>query len=100
MIRKRYLSSDVNFALVVCFFWCYNPIAFIVQPTQGGVPMSAETVALAKGVTRREFLNYVWGATMAVFMAEMGGAVFLYALISGAAKPLPAVSVSRDGDHS
>jgi cytochrome b6-f complex iron-sulfur subunit len=42
--------------------------------------MSAETVALAKGVTRREFLNYVWGATMAVFMAEMGGAIFLYAL--------------------
>jgi len=42
--------------------------------------MSAETVALSKGVTRREFLNYVWGATMAVFMAEMGGAVFLYAL--------------------
>jgi len=41
--------------------------------------MSAETVALAKGVTRREFLNYVWGATMAVFMAEMGGAIFLYA---------------------
>ena len=24
--------------------------------------MPAETVALAKGVTRREFLNYVWGA--------------------------------------
>jgi cytochrome b6-f complex iron-sulfur subunit len=40
----------------------------------------SETVALAKGVTRREFLNYVWGAAMALFMAEVGGALFLYAL--------------------
>ena len=40
----------------------------------------AQVVATAKGVTRREFLNYVWGAAMALFMAEMGGAIFLYAL--------------------
>ena len=40
----------------------------------------AETVAAARGVTRREFLNYVWGAAMTLFMAEMGGAIFLYAL--------------------
>lgn len=40
----------------------------------------AETVATARGVTRREFLNYIWGAAMALFMAEMGGAIFLYAL--------------------
>lgn len=39
-----------------------------------------ETVAAAKGVTRREFLNYVWGAAMALFMAELGGAIFLFAL--------------------
>ena len=42
--------------------------------------MPDDTVAVARGVTRREFLNYVWGAAMALFMAEMGGAVFLYAL--------------------
>ncbi len=39
--------------------------------------MPDDTVAAARGVTRREFLNYVWGAAMALFMAEMGGAIFL-----------------------
>jgi cytochrome b6-f complex iron-sulfur subunit len=42
--------------------------------------MPDDTVAVARGVTRREFLNYVWGAAMALFMAETGGAIFLYAL--------------------
>ena len=42
--------------------------------------MPDATVAVARGVTRREFLNYVWGAAMALFMTEMGGAIFLYAL--------------------
>ena len=31
-------------------------------------------------MTRREFLYYVWGASMALFMAEMGGALVWFAL--------------------
>ncbi len=72
--------------------------------------MIQETMAAARGVTRREFLNYVWGAAMALFMAEMGGAFFLYALprfkpgefgsaftISGSALPTPnSAPVSND----
>jgi cytochrome b6-f complex iron-sulfur subunit len=30
-------------------------------------------------VNRREFLNYAWGAAMALFMAEMGAVAFLFA---------------------
>jgi len=31
-------------------------------------------------MTRREFLYYVWGASMALFMAEFGGAILWFAL--------------------
>ena len=31
-------------------------------------------------MTRREFFYYVWGASMALFMAEMGGALIWFAL--------------------
>jgi len=33
-----------------------------------------------KGVTRREFLNYVWGASMALFLAQFGGITFFFAM--------------------
>ncbi len=33
-----------------------------------------------KGVTRREFLYYIWGASLALFLAEAGGAVVWFAL--------------------
>ena len=42
--------------------------------------MAEAAVQQARGITRREFLNYVWGASMALFMAELGGAIFLFAL--------------------
>ncbi len=35
---------------------------------------------LTPGLTRREFLTYVWAASMALFMAESGGVVLLFAL--------------------
>ena len=43
------------------------------------------TAAAASGptttpMTRREFLYYVWGASMALFMAQMGGALVWFAL--------------------
>ena len=34
----------------------------------------------AKGITRREFLNYVWGSSMALFLAQFGGITFLFAM--------------------
>ncbi len=37
-------------------------------------------VAAPKGVTRREFLNYVWGASMALFLVQFGGITFLFAM--------------------
>ncbi len=43
--------------------------------TAAGVP--APTTA---PMTRREFLYYVWGASMALFMAEFGGAIVWFAL--------------------
>ena len=36
--------------------------------------------ASPKGVTRREFLNYVWGASMALFLAQFGGITFFFAM--------------------
>ena len=36
--------------------------------------------AQPKGVTRREFLNYVWGASMALFLAQFGGITFFFAM--------------------
>lgn len=35
---------------------------------------------IPKGVTRREFLYYVWGASMALFLAETAGISVLFAL--------------------
>lgn len=46
-------------------------------------PAAKEEVAppaQPKGVTRREFLNYVWGASMALFLAQFGGITFFFAM--------------------
>jgi len=42
--------------------------------------MAEPAAQQARGISRREFLNYVWGASMALFMAQFGGAIFLFAL--------------------
>lgn len=42
--------------------------------------MAEPAAQQTRGITRREFLNYVWGASMALFMAQFGGAIFLFAL--------------------
>jgi cytochrome b6-f complex iron-sulfur subunit len=43
--------------------------------------MSAQAVAgQPLPMTRREFLYYIWGASMALFAAELGGVLFWYAL--------------------
>lgn len=44
---------------------------------------AAETAApdvQTKGVSRREFLYYIWGASMALLLAETGGAIIWFAL--------------------
>lgn len=43
--------------------------------TAAGIPAPTTTP-----MTRREFLYYIWGASMALFMAEFGGAVVWFAL--------------------
>jgi cytochrome b6-f complex iron-sulfur subunit len=50
-----------------------------------GVAAASAKVAAApdtqtKGVSRREFLYYIWGASMALLLAETGGAIIWFAL--------------------
>jgi cytochrome b6-f complex iron-sulfur subunit len=42
--------------------------------------MPDAAVQQSRGITRREFLNYIWGASMALFMAELGGAIYAFSL--------------------
>lgn len=40
----------------------------------------ASTTGQGQGVTRREFLNYVWGAAFSLFLAQFGIGVYVFAL--------------------
>jgi cytochrome b6-f complex iron-sulfur subunit len=42
--------------------------------------MAESAAPQVRGITRREFLNYVWGASMALFMAATGGAIYAFSL--------------------
>ena len=42
--------------------------------------MADATASPGQGITRREFLNYVWGAAMSLFLAELGVGVYLFSL--------------------
>lgn len=42
--------------------------------------LSAAPEVLGKGVTRREFLFYIWGASITLLLAEFGAAVIWFAL--------------------
>jgi cytochrome b6-f complex iron-sulfur subunit len=42
--------------------------------------MAEASVSPGQGVTRREFLNYVWGAAISLFLAQFGVGVYLFAL--------------------
>ncbi len=42
--------------------------------------MAESAAPQVRGITRREFLNYVWGASMALFLAATGGAIYAFAL--------------------
>ena len=42
--------------------------------------MAEATVSQGQAITRREFLNYVWGAAMSLFLAELGVGVYLFSL--------------------
>jgi len=71
------------------------PAAGAAKPTAAGAAAKPAASAAAKpaaakepeapppapkGVTRREFLNYVWGASMALFLAQFGGITFFFAM--------------------
>jgi len=51
-----------------------------VAPTKDAVPAAVPEVQGKGSVTRREFLYYIWGASMALLLAEFGGAVIWFAL--------------------
>jgi len=42
--------------------------------------MAEQAIQQSQGVTRREFLNYVWGAAISLFLAEFGIGVYLFSL--------------------
>jgi len=42
--------------------------------------MAEATATQGQGITRREFLNYVWGAAFSLFLAELGVGVYLFSL--------------------
>lgn len=46
---------------------------------QGANKAELPTPTATGSVSRREFLNYVWGASMALFMAQLGGVTFFFA---------------------
>lgn len=51
------------------------------KPAGAAAKKEEEPVAAPpKGVSRREFLNYVWGASMALFLAQFAGITFFFAM--------------------
>lgn len=42
--------------------------------------MAEATLSQGQGITRREFLNYIWGAAITLFLAEFGIGVYLFSL--------------------
>jgi len=42
--------------------------------------MAEPTASQGQGITRREFLNYVWGAAISLFLAEFGIGAYLFML--------------------
>jgi len=42
--------------------------------------MAEQTLQPSPGIARREFLNYVWGAAISLFLAQFGIGVYLFAL--------------------
>ncbi|MGH2592478.1 MAG: ubiquinol-cytochrome c reductase iron-sulfur subunit [Anaerolineae bacterium] len=42
--------------------------------------MAEATMNQGQGITRREFLNYVWGAAISLFLAEFGIGAYIFSL--------------------
>ncbi len=57
-----------------------KPAATAAPKAPAAAKEEAAPAAPPKGITRREFLNYVWGASMALFLAQFGGITFLFAM--------------------
>jgi len=58
-----------------------KPAAAAAKPEPKAAVKEAEAVVQPpRGVTRREFLNYVWGASMALFLVQFGGITFFFAM--------------------
>jgi cytochrome b6-f complex iron-sulfur subunit len=60
-----------------------SPASATIAKPAAAAPTKKEEDAPAgppKDITRREFLNYVWGASMALFLAQFGGITFLFSM--------------------
>ncbi|MCS7055160.1 MAG: Rieske 2Fe-2S domain-containing protein [Thermoflexales bacterium] len=59
-----------------------KPASTAAAPKAGAAAAKEEAAPVPppKGVTRREFLNYVWGASMALFLAQFAGITFFFAM--------------------
>jgi cytochrome b6-f complex iron-sulfur subunit len=55
------------------------PVARAAAPAAAAKKEEAPAVTDPNSVSRREFLNYVWGASMALFLAQFGGLTFYFA---------------------
>jgi len=53
--------------------------AGVAAPAAAAKKEEEAAVAANSGVSRREFLNYVWGASIALFLAQFGGLTFFFA---------------------
>lgn len=56
-----------------------KPVAAAATPAAVVKKEEAPVVTDPNTVSRREFLNYVWGASMALFLAQFGGLTFFFA---------------------
>ncbi len=57
-----------------------RPAAGHKEEPKGAGPSNAELAVLQAPVTRREFLNYAFLASLGIFFVALGGATFLFAL--------------------
>ncbi len=48
--------------------------------TGPAIEPEGEDQPVARGITRREFLNYAWLASLGILLAEMGGVVYVFAM--------------------
>ncbi len=54
--------------------------ATVAKPAAAAKKEEETLAGPPKGISRREFLNYVWGASMALFLAQFGGITWFFSM--------------------